>query len=289
MTDGVVGVKQSTTPDRLIDNEVLNIGGQDVYRQRVQDPEAIALLQSVKTAVEGTIVASISGDVSLSVATLAALETVNAVVTGAVDATVSGIVALDAATLAALESVSATVSGTVALDAPTLAALESITATISGTVTVDGTVELGATTLQALENIKIDNFPVEFPLPAAQVSTLTPPTTVSVTQGTAGAQAWPVSDDCVDMLCQHITLTGGIDTTITFAQEVRIVRVVNWSTTQRVLVKNSAITSDTDAAATRVGKAPAADVPGTRTFPFRTSTIHLRSAGDAEVSVEGYV
>ena len=41
MADGTVGVRQATNPDRLIDNEVLSVGGQTVYRQRVQVPEAI--------------------------------------------------------------------------------------------------------------------------------------------------------------------------------------------------------------------------------------------------------
>src|SRR5687767_10693797 len=36
MSDGTVGVRQDVTPDRLIDNEVVNVGGQDVYRQRVK-------------------------------------------------------------------------------------------------------------------------------------------------------------------------------------------------------------------------------------------------------------
>lgn len=44
MADGTVGVKQSTAPDRLIDNEALTIGAQTVYRQRVRDPDAIAQL-----------------------------------------------------------------------------------------------------------------------------------------------------------------------------------------------------------------------------------------------------
>lgn len=35
MADGVVGVKQNDAPDRLIDNEVLTVGAQTVYRQRV--------------------------------------------------------------------------------------------------------------------------------------------------------------------------------------------------------------------------------------------------------------
>jgi hypothetical protein len=41
MADGTVGVKQSATADRLIDNETLVIGGETVYRQRVQIPEAV--------------------------------------------------------------------------------------------------------------------------------------------------------------------------------------------------------------------------------------------------------
>lgn len=180
MADGTVGVRQASAPDRLIDNETLTVDGQTVYRQRVRDPEVIALLDDVKAAVEGTLAASISGTITLDAATLAALETVNAVVSGAVtvsgpvalDAatlaaleatTVSGTVALDAPTLAALETITATVAGAVALDAPTLAALESITATIAGTVTVTGTVELGATSLAALETISVANFPADFP------------------------------------------------------------------------------------------------------------------------------
>lgn len=133
MADGTVGVRQASSPDRLIDNETLVIGGDTVYRQRVQDPEVIALLEDVKAAVEGTISAAVSGTVALDGPTLAALETINAVVSGTI-AVSGGTIALDAATLAALEAI--TVSGTVALDAPTLAALESITATISGSVEV---------------------------------------------------------------------------------------------------------------------------------------------------------
>lgn len=35
MSNGTVGVAQSAAPDRLIDNEVLSVGGDTVYRQRV--------------------------------------------------------------------------------------------------------------------------------------------------------------------------------------------------------------------------------------------------------------
>lgn len=37
MANGTVGVQQAGSPDRLIDNEVLTVGGQTVYRQRVTD------------------------------------------------------------------------------------------------------------------------------------------------------------------------------------------------------------------------------------------------------------
>lgn len=39
MGDGTVGVRQPNVPDRLIDNEVLTVAAQTVYRQRVQIPD----------------------------------------------------------------------------------------------------------------------------------------------------------------------------------------------------------------------------------------------------------
>ena len=87
---------------------------------------------------------------------------------------------------------------------------------------------------------------------------------------------------------QHITLVASTDTTVTFDPPVVAIRVRNWDTTARVLVSLTAIASDVDATASRVGKAPAADIPNNSTFPVRTSVLHLRSAAAAEVSVEGY-
>lgn len=37
MASGTVGVAQASSPDRLIDNSALTVGGQTVYRQRVED------------------------------------------------------------------------------------------------------------------------------------------------------------------------------------------------------------------------------------------------------------
>lgn len=48
MADAVVGVKQAETPDRYIDNNVLtNDSAQTVYRQRVEDPEMMALIRQL--------------------------------------------------------------------------------------------------------------------------------------------------------------------------------------------------------------------------------------------------
>lgn len=78
MSDGTVGVKQSTSPDRLIDNEVLTVAAQTVYRQRVQDPEAIATLTDILAALGATV--TVDGEVALDAATLAALENINVTV-----------------------------------------------------------------------------------------------------------------------------------------------------------------------------------------------------------------
>lgn len=119
--------------------------------------------------------------VELGATTLAALETIQATVSGSVSVSnfpgtqaVSGTVDLSSATLAALESVQAAITGTVALDAPTLAALESITATIAGVVSVIGTIE-------------VSNLPATYPLPAAQITALTPPSTIALDAPTLAA------------------------------------------------------------------------------------------------------
>lgn len=122
MADGTVKVRQDVDGDRLMDAEVLTVAAQTVHRQRVRDPDAVAMLTQVRDAIMGTLTAVIAGQV-----------------------------ALDGPTLAALESVNAAVTGVVALDAATLTALEQITATVA-------------------------NLPADYPLPAAQVTALTPPT-----------------------------------------------------------------------------------------------------------------
>lgn len=95
-------------------------------------------------------------------------------------------------------------------------------------------------------------------------------------------------DDYDSFQAIHQILVASTDTTFVFAQAVRAVRVSNWDTTARVLVKDGPIISDSDAASARIGSAATTNVPGQMWFPFATSTIHLRSAVAAEVTVEGY-
>lgn len=87
---------------------------------------------------------------------------------------------------------------------------------------------------------------------------------------------------------QHVTLSASTDTTITFASAVRAVQVKNWDVANVVLVKNGAIATDVDASASRVGFAPAANIPNSDWFPIATTTIHIRSAGASICTIEGY-
>lgn len=95
-------------------------------------------------------------------------------------------------------------------------------------------------------------------------------------------------DDYDSFQAIHQMLVPSTDTTVVFAQPVRAVRVSNWNTVVRILVKDGPIISDTDAAAARIGSAATTNVPGQMWFPFATNTIHLRASVDAEVTVEGY-
>lgn len=91
-----------------------------------------------------------------------------------------------------------------------------------------------------------------------------------------------------DFSATHTTLSASTDTTISFPRLVEAVRVRNWDTANRVLVKTGAIATDVDATASRVGKAGTADIPTVSVFPVRVSSIHVRSAGASEVTIEGY-
>lgn len=102
-----------------------------------------------------------------------------------------------------------------------------------------------------------------------------------------GIVALEVADDMTSAETQRVTLVASTDTTITFAQPVRLVRVKNESLLASVFVRDGAITSDTPANAEMVGLAPVANLPTTEYYPFKTTTIHLRSSGTPTVSVTG--
>jgi hypothetical protein len=84
------------------------------------------------------------------------------------------------------------------------------------------------------------------------------------------------------------SLVASTDTTITFSQPVRLIRVKNFDVSNVVLVKNGAIASNTDANSDWVGVAPVANLPTSDFFPYTTTTIHLRSAGTSQICVTGW-
>ncbi len=95
-------------------------------------------------------------------------------------------------------------------------------------------------------------------------------------------------DDFIGFECQRITLVALTDTTVTFAEGVRAVRVTNYDTGNTILVKNGSISGSADTTTRRVGVAPVTNVPNSAWFPFRTTTIHVLSAGASVIEVEGY-
>lgn len=97
-----------------------------------------------------------------------------------------------------------------------------------------------------------------------------------------------IIDDCESLEAIHQLLEANTDTTFTFTQTVRLVRISNWNISTRILVKDGSITSNTDISAARVGRAYKVDVPRQTWFPFVTNSIHLRSNLASEVTVEGY-
>lgn len=105
---------------------------------------------------------------------------------------------------------------------------------------------------------------------------------------TDGIVALEVADDMTSAETFRQALVASTDTTITFSQPVRLVRVKNESLTATVFVRDGAISSDTPSNAEMVGVAPVLNLPTTEYYPFKGSTIHVRSAGTPTVSVTGF-
>jgi len=91
-----------------------------------------------------------------------------------------------------------------------------------------------------------------------------------------------------DFEAHHLTLTPSTDEVVTFGRTVEAVRVRNWDTANRILVKTAAIGDDNDADSDRVGMAATSDIPNVSVFPVRRDSIVVRSAGASEVTVTGY-
>jgi hypothetical protein len=112
--------------------------------------------------------------------------------------------------------------------------------------------------------------------------------TIIINTRTDGIAALDVADDMTSFEAFTQTLSASTDTTITFTQPVRLVKVKNFDTTNVIFVRDAAIASDTPSNAEKVGVAPATNVPAVEYFPFKTTTVHLRGAGASAVSVTGY-
>lgn len=262
-------------------------------------------------------------EVALDSDTLAALETVNAVVSGTVtvagssteakqDVIISALatllielqqklepgqqVALDGATLAALESINAVVSGIVALDGSTLAALESITTTIANwpsdfpdtavLAKVEAVRALLEAGLEVSGSIEVENFPAEFPLPAGQITALTPQTD-SLTNDQLRAAEVPVSDDysTESHAAQQVGADGVLTFTIAAGQLVGVA----------VLPADSSDTEFYYACATCDGSAPSATsgfvcaVGGMTYLPAPTSgTVKVYAPTGTLIQVSGW-
>lgn len=132
MVDSAIGIAECPTPTKFVDNEELVTSFGTVQRQRVSDPEThqaladtISSLQDILTQLQGTLDVNVT-DASITVEIGNEVEIKN-----------------DAGN-------PVPVTGTVSVNEP---------------VTVDGTVDLGAVTLAALETIHavVDNWPTDFP------------------------------------------------------------------------------------------------------------------------------
>lgn len=86
----------------------------------------------------------------------------------------------------------------------------------------------------------------------------------------------------------HETLVADTPKKFIFTNPSRLIRITNWSTTNRVLVKLSQINDSSDDKAARIGIAGAANIPSSEVWPVRAKSIFLLSSGNAEVTVEAF-
>lgn len=121
----------------------------------------------------------------------------------------------------------------------------------------------------------------------AQITNTVPAsTTFGLVVRSAGTAT--VNDDFTTFLSTHFTIAASSGRAINLSTAVRMYRVSNWSTGQVLLVKATSIPSDTDASASRIGKASAANIPNGEVYPITSTRIWVRSAGSHAVSVEAF-
>lgn len=98
-----------------------------------------------------------------------------------------------------------------------------------------------------------------------------------------------VADDYQDFQAQTITLVANTSTQVAFAQPCRMIRVKNFDTVNKVLIKSKGgITGPTDATADLIGQAPVAGTPAEDYYPIKTQSVYLLSAGNSQVTVVGF-
>lgn len=146
-------------------------------------------------------------------------------------------------------------------------------------------------------SVSVSNFPASVTANQGTAAIVGNAWPIKVTDGTDSAEvnartdgilALEVADDMTSFETFRQALVASTDTTITFTQPVRLIKVKNESLVSTVFVRDAAIASDTPANAEMVGVAAAANLPNTDWFPIKTTTIHLRSAGTPTVDITGF-
>lgn len=96
-------------------------------------------------------------------------------------------------------------------------------------------------------------------------------------------------DDYAEVSITHLVMDPAEDNVVLLPDDTRLVRVTNWSISQRVLVRfDGPVVDIDDPVAARVGVAPVSNVSNSEVWPVRQTTVHVWAAGGAEVTVEAF-
>lgn len=94
-------------------------------------------------------------------------------------------------------------------------------------------------------------------------------------------------DDYATFEPQRRLLAATTDEPFALPADTRLIRVTNWSTSQRIHVSPAALTDTADDCAF-VGVAPATNLSNSEVFPVRLAEVHLWADGIAEATVEAF-